>query len=91
MFYDVFTYALQERRKWIELGKSLPMTLQWKDLKEGEHYHIPPIMSMKRRDFKIIRINPTYLRIAMNGKTKNVSDYDYIYNYDVQANFIVKN
>ena len=50
----------------------------WKDIVEGEEYHIPPILSLLRRDLHITKKDETHLEYYKIGdKEKNIRSIQY--------------
>ena len=80
-FYEIM-------KKWEEISKKLPMTINWEDIKEGMTYHIPPVLNKKRSDFKILSKNNYWVRVQYLGQSEK--EFGYIYDYDMESKFITK-
>lgn len=77
-----------EKRKmvsFIELRKIEPM-MNWEDIKEGESYHLPPLIYNKRTDFVVVEKKENTMRIKRDG-----DDYcQTMFRTDITTRFIVK-
>ena len=60
--------------------------IPWEDLKEGETYHMPPVLYSKRFDFKIVKKTDTWAEI----KKKNMSYPIMMWKTDKQTHYISK-
>lgn len=58
----------------------------WEDLKEGEIYHMPPVLYSKRFDFKIVRKTDTWAEIKKRGMAYPIL----IWKTDKQTHYISK-
>ena len=69
------------------LKKIEPLT-SWDDLKENEYYHIPPILSYDRRDFKITNKN-SYMISGLLKEGNKVRQGSF-FRQEVSTRFLVK-
>lgn len=60
----------------------------WEDVKVGEEYHIPPIITLERRDIKILSKTNTEARYKRIDGTDNTESK--IHKSSVFARFLVK-
>lgn len=70
-----------------ELQK-LPSVTPWEDIKENEIYHIPPLITLERRDLHILSKNgnsAVYVRVGDKEKKERT-----LYDSSVFARFLVK-
>ena len=67
--------------------KNICKISDWDALKEGERYHVPPLVAFDRFDFLLIEKKDNCIRVKKN----NSSSIETIYKTDVLSNFIVKN
>lgn len=68
-----------------EMRKHSPLT-DWEDIKEGETYHLPPLLYNKRMDFVVLKKEDNLIRIMKDG-----SNYaQTLYKTDISTRFIVK-
>lgn len=82
-----YEYTFDERMKIRKIGENLPMTVKWDDMKIGSTYHMPPVMSEKRFDFKVVDKSRYWITIKkINSKNETTS---FLYNYDISSKFIV--
>ena len=69
----------------INLRKIAPM-MNWEDIKEGESYHLPPLIYNKRMDFVVVEKKENSMRVRKNG-----DEYcQTMFRTDITARFIVK-
>lgn len=69
----------------LEMIKHNPIT-DWEDIKEGEKYHLPPLIYNKRMDFIVLKKEDNLIRIMKDG-----SNYaQTLYKTDISTRFIVK-
>lgn len=66
--------------------KNIFKVSKWDDLKEGETYHVPPLLVLDRFDFNLIEKKDNLIRVKKNG----CSTIETIYKTDILTNFIVK-
>ena len=60
--------------------------MNWDDIKEGEWYHMPPLIFNKRFDFLVVEKSKNTIRIMKRG-----DDYPQtMFRTDVTSRFIVK-
>lgn len=69
----------------IGLKKIEPM-MKWEDIKEGESYHLPPLVFNKRADFTVVEKKENSMRVKKKG-----DDYcQTMFKTDITTRFIVK-
>jgi len=62
-----------------------PIT-DWEDIKEGETYHIPPLIYNKRMDFVVVKKEKNSMKIKKDG-----IDYcQTLFKNDITTRFVVK-
>lgn len=69
----------------IKLRQMNPLT-EWDDIKEGEKYHLPPLIFNKRMDFIVTEKRPNSLRF----KKTDCSYCQTMFKTDLTTRFIVK-
>lgn len=69
----------------VNLRKIKPIT-EWDDIKEGEYYHIPPLLYNKRFDFLVVEKKENSMKVKKNGDNYNQT----IFRTDITSRFIVK-
>lgn len=69
----------------INLRKINPM-MDWNDIKEGEEYHLPPLVYNKRMDFVVVEKKENSMRIRKHGDNYSQT----IFRTDITTRFIVK-
>lgn len=66
--------------------QQVPHLMNWEDIKEGEIYHLPPLIFNKRMDFEVIKKENDTIKILKTG-----SDYPQtMFRTDITSRFIVK-
>lgn len=69
----------------VKLREVNPIT-DWDDIKEGEVYHLPPLVYNKRMDFIVVEKKPNSMRIKRKG-----DEYcQTMFKGDITTRFIVK-
>jgi len=58
----------------------------WDDIKEGETYHMPPLIFNKRMDFLVLEKKPNSIRI----KKHDTGYSQIVFRTDITTKFIVK-
>ena len=69
----------------INLRKIAPM-MKWEDIKEGESYHLPPLVYNKRMDFIVVEKKDNSMKIKKLGDEYPQT----MFRTDITTRFIIK-
>ena len=73
-----------------ERMRKIPPLTDFKDIKVGETYHIPPTIIYGRRDFKVMEKSPTTITGIMTNLEDGTTQKSTLYESELSMRFIVK-